>query len=165
MTIFYYNDLLKKIIKLTKYQFATEVLKELFAIVEPKKIEKLSFFADFKNAVFQPIPLHPGKERQRGFNQAKLITSFFQKFLPFQEVNYLQRKKETKPQAEIKDRKKRYLNIRGAFLLNPKTKVDKEKTIIVVDDVLTTGLTALEAVKTLKKEGFEKVFVLALAKA
>jgi len=77
----------------------------------------------------------------------------------------LQRKKETKPQAEIKERKKRYLNIRGAFLLNPKTKVDKEKTIIVVDDVLTTGLTALEAVKTLKKEGFEKVFVLALAKA
>jgi competence protein ComFC len=165
MTIFYYNDLLKKIIKLTKYQLATEVLKELFAIVAPKKVEKLSFFANLKNAVFQPIPLYPAKERKRGFNQARLITSFFQKFLPFQAVDYLQRKKETKPQAEIKERKKRYLNIRGAFLLNPKTKVDKEKTIIVVDDVLTTGLTALEAVKTLKKEGFKEVFVLALAKA
>jgi competence protein ComFC len=163
--IFYYNDILKKIIKATKYQLATEVLKELFAIVDPKKIEKLSFFANLKNTVFQPIPLYPTKERKRGFNQARLITSFFQKFLPFQEVDYLQRKKETKPQAEIKERKKRYLNIRGAFLLNPKTKVDKDKTIIVVDDVLTTGLTALEAVKTLKKEGFEKVFVLALAKA
>jgi ComF family protein len=165
MAIFYYNHILKKIIKATKYHFATEVLKELFAIVDPKKIEKLSFFADFKNAVFQPIPLHLNKEKQRGFNQAKILISFFQKFLPFVEVNYLVRKKETKPQAEIKDRKKRYLNIRGAFLLNPKTKVDKEKTIIVVDDVLTTGLTALEAVKTLKKEGFKKVFVLALAKA
>jgi ComF family protein len=165
MAIFYYNHILKKIIKATKYHFATEVLKELFAIVAPKKIEKLSFFANLKNAVFQPIPLYPAKERKRGFNQAKLITSFFQKFLPFQEVNYLQRKKETKPQAEIKDRKKRYLNIRGAFLLNPKTKIEKDKTIIIVDDVVTTGLTALEAVKTLKKEGFKKVFVLALAKA
>jgi len=85
--------------------------------------------------------------------------------LPFSEVNYLLRKKETKPQAEIKDRKKRYLNIQGAFAINPKAKIEKDKTIIVVDDVITTGLTALEAVKTLKKEGFEKVFVLALAKA
>jgi ComF family protein len=165
MAIFYYNHLLKKIIKATKYQFATEVLKELFQIVDPKKIEKLSFFADFKNAVFQPIPLHPNKEKQRGFNQTKILISFFQKFLPFSEVNYLLRKKETKPQAEIKDRKKRYLNIQGAFSINPKTKIEKDKTIIVVDDVITTGLTALEAVKTLKKEGFEKVFVLALAKA
>jgi ComF family protein len=165
MAIFYYNHLLKKIIKATKYQFATEVLKELFQIVDPKKIEKLSFFADLKNAAFQAIPLHPNKERQRGFNQAKILISFFQKFLPFPEVDYLQRKKETKPQAEIKDRKKRYLNIQGAFAINPKAKIEKDKTIIVVDDVITTGLTALEAVKTLKKAGFEKVFVLALAKA
>jgi ComF family protein len=165
MSIFYYNHLLKKIIKSVKYQFATEVLKELFQIINPKKIEKLYFFSDFKNAAFQPIPLHPNKEKQRGFNQAKILISFFQKFLPFVEVNYLVRKKETKPQAEIKDRKKRYLNIQGAFSINPKTKVDKKKTIIVVDDVVTTGLTALEAVKTLKKVGFEKVFVLTLAKA
>ncbi len=163
--LFYYNDLLKKIIKATKYHFATEVLKEVFHVVDPKKIEKLSFFANFKNAAFQPIPLHPNKERERGFNQAKLITSFFQKFLPFPEVNYLQRKKETKPQAEIKDRRKRYLNIKGAFSINPKVKVEKEKMVIVVDDVVTTGLTVLEAVRTLKKAGVEKVFVLTLAKA
>jgi len=165
IALFYYNDLLKKIIKATKYHLATEVLKELFAITNPKKIEKLSFFADFKNIAFQPIPLYPNKERKRGFNQAKLITSFFQKFLPFPEVNYLQRKKETKPQAEIKDIKKRYLNIKGAFSINPKVKIEKEKTLIVVDDVVTTGLTVFEAVKTIKEAGVEKVFVLTLAKA
>jgi len=165
MAIFYYHDLLKKIIKATKYQFATEVLKELFQIIDPKKVEKLSFFSDFKNVAFQPVPLHPHKERVRGFNQAKLITTFFQKLLPFPEVNYLQRNKETKSQAEIKDRKRRYLNIKGAFSINRKIKIEREKILIITDDVITTGLTALEAVKTLKKEGFEKVFVLALAKA
>jgi len=165
MSIFYYNNLIKKLIKAIKYQFATEVLKELFQIINPKKIEKLSFFTDLKNAVFQPIPLHLNKEKQRGFNQAKILVSFFQKFLTFPEVDYLLRIKETKPQAEIKEIKKRYLNIRGAFSINPKTKIKKDKTIIVVDDVITTGLTALEVVKVLKKEGVEKVFVLALAKA
>jgi len=163
MAIFYYNQIFKKIIKAIKYKFATEVLKELFQIIDPKKIEKLSFFSDFKNAVFQPIPLHPKKERQRGFNQAKILVSFFQKFLPFPEVNYLIRKKDTKPQAEIKDRKKRYFNVKGAFGINPMAKIDKEKAVILVDDVLTTGFTALEAAKTLKNAGVGKVFVLALA--
>ena len=165
MSIFYYNHILKKIIKAAKYKFATEVLKELFQVIDPQKIKKLSFFADFKKAALQPVPLHVSKERQRGFNQAKLITSFFQRFLLFPQVDYLKRKKETKPQAEIKDAKKRYLNIRDAFSVNPKIKVEKDKVIIVVDDIITTGLTVFEAVKTLKKAGFEKVFVLTLAKA
>jgi len=165
MSIFYYNNFLKKIIKSVKYQLANEVFDELFQVINPEKIGKISFFADFKHAVFQPVPLHQSKEKQRGFNQAKILVSFFQRFLTFPETNYLIRKKETKPQAEIKDKKKRYLNIKGAFSINPKLKIEKEKTLIVVDDVVTTGLTVFEAVKTLKEAGVEKVFVLTLAKA
>jgi len=165
MSIFYYNNLIKKIIKAVKYQFATEVLKELFQIINPRKIKKLSFFSNFKNVVFQPIPLHLNKEKQRGFNQTKILVSFFQKFLTFPQVDYLTRIKETKPQAEIKERKKRYLNIRDAFSVNSNVKIEKEKTVILVDDVVTSGMTVLEATKTLKKLGFKKVFVLVLAKA
>jgi len=165
MAIFYYNHLFKKIIKATKYQFATEVLKELSQIVNSQRIEKLSFLADLKNAVFQAIPLHPKKEKQRGFNQAKILISFFQKFLPFTEVDYLIRQKETRSQAEIKDTKKRYLNIKGAFSINPHGGFKKEKIVVLVDDVVTSGMTILEATKTLKKAGVNKVFVLALSKA
>jgi len=165
MSIFYYNNVLKNIIKTVKYHLAIEVFKELFQVINSKKIEKISFFANFKNVVFQPIPLYQNREKQRGFNQAKILISFFYNFLPFSEIDCLIRKKETKPQAEIKSRRDRYLNVKNAFSVKPQVEIDENKVIILVDDVITTGMTVLEAVKTLKKAGFKKVFVLSLARA
>jgi len=165
MAVFYYNSLLRKIIKNTKYQRATKVLQELFQITSSNFIEKFLFFKDFKNIYLQPVPLHPKKERERGFNQADLIISFFKKILPFPTASFLLRKKETQPQAQIKNKKERYLNIKGAFAIKPGIKIKPETKIVLVDDVLTSGFTLIEAAKTLKKAGVKEVFALTLAKS
>jgi len=165
-SIFIYNNLLKKIIKNIKYRFATEVFKELTLIIDPKKINTLSFYKNLSgNITIQPIPLHKNKYKKRGFNQAYLISLYLQKFLNFPIVDYLERVKETKNQAEIKEKKQRYQNLKGAFKIRQNLKQEELKNlkIILVDDIITTGYTANEAAKTLKKAGCEKVYLFSLA--
>src|SRR3989344_6005615 len=81
--VFYYNNFLKKIIKSIKYRLATEVFRELCLIIEPEKLSKISVLKELKKSDFQlqPIPLHTGRLRIRGFNQAKLVADFFNRFL------------------------------------------------------------------------------------
>lgn len=165
--LFYYNNLLKKIIKNTKYRLATEVLRELTRIIKPETFNHLEFYKKLSEKTYlQPIPLSPKKFRERGFNQAFLITKFFQKYLNFPITDFLVRIKETKSQAELKTKKERYNNLKGAFKINPNCQQDLilKSRIILIDDVITTGSTVKEAAKTLKKAGADKVYVLGLAK-
>lgn len=165
-SVFYYNDFLKKIIKNIKYRFVKEAFAELTKIINPSKILSLEFYKNINEELFiQPIPLHKNKLKQRGFNQAYLIALYLKSFFNFSIVDFLERVKETKNQAEIKEKKERYLNIKGAFKL--KKDIDKNllknKRIILIDDVATTGYTLLEASKTLKKYGAFKVYGFTLA--
>ena len=167
--LFYYNTLLKKIIKNIKYRLATEIWKEITKIIKPVAIERLAFYKKLSGKVyFQPIPLSLKKIRSRGFNQALLVTKFFKNFLNLPITDFLIRIKDTKAQAELKTKKERYNNLRGAFKMNPAQRGHPElvsgSRIILVDDVVTTGSTVKEAAKVLKKAGAEKVYVLALAK-
>lgn len=165
-SIFYYNDFLKKIIKNIKYRFVKEAFNELIKIINPQKILFLELYKNInEKLLIQPIPLHKNKLKQRGFNQAYLIALYLKNLLDFPIVDFLERVKETKNQAEIKEKKQRYLNIKGAFKI--KKDLDKNllnnKRIILVDDVSTTGYTLLEASKTLKKHGVFKVYAFTLA--
>lgn len=165
--IYYYNNVLKKIIKATKYRLATQVWKEFTHIINPDLFSGLAFYKKLSGKIyFQPIPLSAKKLKERGFNQALLVTRFFQKFFKFPIADFLVRTKETKSQAELKTRKERYNNLRGAFKINlfSHSEFIKESRIILIDDVITTGSTVKEAAKVLKKAGAKKVYVLALAK-
>lgn len=167
LAIYHYNPILKKIIKNIKYRLATEVWKEFYKIIEPQVITKLGFYKKLSICfVIQPIPLSKIKYNERGFNQAKIISIFFQKFLHFPIVNLLIRKKETSAQAQIKNKKERYLNIKGTFVVNDNFRdvINHVSNIILIDDVVTSGSTVKEAVRVLKKAGAKKVYVLALAK-
>lgn len=164
LTLYYYSPILKKIIKNIKYRLATEVWQEFYRIIKPEAIEKLAFYKKLSyDFIIQPIPLTKNKYNERGFNQAKIISVFFQKFLNFPIVNLLIRKKETQPQAQTKSLLKRYLNLKGAFKLINSNFTDYNK-IILVDDVVTSGATVKEAARVLKEAGAKKVYVLALAK-
>ncbi len=163
MSLFYYNDFLKKIIKNIKYRLATEVWQELGVIVEPTRLNKLFFYKNKKNFYFQPIPLHPKRLRERGFNQAFLVRQFFGQFLAYPQANFLERKKETLAQAQLKSSRQRYFNVLGAYAVLNKDKLPG-KNLILVDDVVTTGSTLKEAARILKDQGAEKVYALTLAK-
>ena len=116
--------------------------------------------------IIQPIPLTKNRYNERGFNQAKIISLFFQKFIKYHIVNLLVRKKETPPQAQTKSLLERYLNLKGTFAINPNCRdvINHVSNIILIDDVITSGSTVKEAARVLKEAGAKKVYVLALAK-
>jgi len=161
LTVFKYNETLKRIIKAFKYRRALAVWEEFSLLIKPNKLIKLNNWP--KANFIQPIPLHTNKLKDRGFNQAEIITNYFNGYLRLEIGNVLLRKKETKPQAQITTKRKRRLNISGAFTINKKINI-KNTIIILVDDLLTTGDTIKEAGKVLKKNGALLVFALTLAR-
>ncbi len=164
LTLYYYSPILKKIIKNIKYRLAVQVWQEFYRIIKPEAIEKLGFYKKLSSDfIIQPIPLTTNKYNERGFNQAKIISVFFQKFINYPIVDLLARKKETLAQAQLESLKKRYQNVRGVFQVIDK-KYLNDKKVILVDDVVTTGSTVKEAARVLKEAGAKKVYVLALAK-
>lgn len=109
-----------------------------------------------------PMPLHPTRQRERGYNQSSLLVKIIseQYQIPFDE-HVLIRTINTPSQSTMES-KQRFTNIKGAFkILNP-SKVH-EKNILIVDDVLTTGSTAAEASLTLKEAGSNYIGILTLA--
>lgn len=164
ISIFHYNDFLKKIVKIFKYRLAIDLWLEFRNVIKPEKLLKLNIFRkENYKYLLQPIPLYLDREKTRGFNQSLVIAEFFEKFLQIPIINLLFRSKNTVAQAQIANGKKRYSNIKDAFRYVNNNNV-KNKAIILIDDVLTTGLTIREAAKKLKKNGFDRVYGLTLAK-
>lgn len=116
-----------------------------------------------ESLVVMPVPLHPKKLRERGFNQslllARAITSILSTELDFLS---LRRIKYTRPQTGLNSNERKK-NVRNAFDLVGQ-KDFKGRSVILVDDVATTGNTMNECARMLKKAGCKKIFCLALAR-
>ena len=107
-----------------------------------------------------PVPMHPRKQRQRGFNQAEDIAEHWGKALSIPwSADYLRRNRVTDAQSGL-DRKSRRRNLRQAFTVTRPVPTH----IALVDDVMTTGSTADEIARTLKRAGAERVDVWVLAR-
>ena len=110
-----------------------------------------------------PVPLSHKRMEERGFNQAGEIAYPIARLnnLPYAD-DLLVRTRDTKRQAEIRDTRRRADNVAGAFSLSDNWDV-KGLTVMVVDDVATTGSTLHEAAMALKNAGAEKVLCVAFA--
>lgn len=118
--------------------------------------------SDFASAeALIPIPLHPVKLRDRGYNQAEEITRGITQAMnvPMQ-TELLQRKRYTQTQTRL-GHDARQSNIRGAFSVSGN--VASYSYVILVDDVFTTGATTEEAAQILKDAGVQRVDVLTVA--
>jgi ComF family protein len=105
-----------------------------------------------------PIPLHPARLRERGFNQSLLLAQESAFCSGVQLKDCLLRKKNTRSQTKF-DYKSRQENINDAFQLKPNLAFPlKDKRVILVDDVITTGATLSEAADTLIKNGVKEVY-------
>lgn len=111
-----------------------------------------------------PIPLSGARRHARGFNQSELIAQPLTKAfrLPFM-TRTLIRTRNTKPQSETRTLAERRENLRGCFAVRGPEHLCG-KTIILIDDVVTSGTTFLEAAKALRAVGAEKIYALAAAK-
>ena len=98
-----------------------------------------------------PVPLHPARQRERGFNQADLLAELLSRktSIPLQRV--LQRIRYTKTQTAF-DRAERMENLRNAFRLRKNADV-RGFRVLLIDDVLTTGSTLSECARVLKAAG------------
>jgi ComF family protein len=112
------------------------------------------------------VPLHPKKQRERGYNQSERICAEAAKRLG-SDIVYIQRgltrTRHTPRQTDL-PKKERLLNVRGAFKVENPSAV-RGRVVIVVDDVLTTGSTLLACSEALRDAGARQVTRLALAYA
>ena len=125
-----------------------------------------SFFQNEKIDAIVPVPLHPKRLAERGFNQSVLIAKELTRGLniPFLK-NGVERVRYTVPQVKLSGKERRR-NLRRAFKV-PASRVDQiaDRTILVVDDVVTTGTTIVEIARTLKRAGAGQVFGVTVARA
>jgi len=162
VSLWRYEGVVRKAILALKYKFAFQIAKELGNLAS-EEIKKGKFLLP-KKAVLAPIPLFWYRQNWRGFNQAEEIGQVISRRLGWKFVpNLLLRTKNTPSQTEL-GKEKREKNVRNIFLLNPKYKGKKIGSLILFDDVLTTGSTLKEGLKVLKENGIKKVWGLTLAK-
>ena len=107
-----------------------------------------------------PVPLHPARFRKRGFNQAYLMVRSWGDVV---RRDILERIRRTPPQTGL-GRKERLKNVKGAFTVKSAAAV-KDKHVLLVDDVYTTGATVKECARILKKSGAAQVDILTIGRA
>jgi competence protein ComFC len=161
-----YQDPLRKGVQELKYRLVRDINETLVnIIVEYWARYSPEFFEEIKKDpdswVVVPVPLHPKRERWRGFNQSAEIGKVLASKMGLKYGEYLKRVRFTKPQVGLKG-KARYLNTKGAFALT--SRFTLPANILLIDDVWTTGSTLKECGNTLKRAGVNKVWAITLAR-
>ena len=165
----YRHPPVKKAIWLLKYQGKKNIAGVFAENMHGKIMEELadlSVMENFRHPLLIPIPLASKRQRERGFNQAELICRNLIKLDEEKnfklEKNVLIKPKDTEHQAKIENRSTRLKNIIGSFSIQNPEKI-KNRNIILIDDVTTTGATLNEARKVLKQAGARKIIAFTVA--
>ena len=164
-----YDRIITEVIHCFKYRGKIQLAKPLGELL----LTAFMFFWDKDSIdIILPVPLHSGRFRRRGFNQADLLirnwpemaVRRFCDFSPIRiERDVLIRKFPTAPQTAL-GRAQRAVNIKNAFDLNREEAI-VDKRVLLIDDVYTTGATVNECGRLLLSRGAHQVDVLTLARA
>lgn len=155
-----YSDAMVRAIVLLKYHAVTP-LGGWFAarLEEVVKRDPEAFAAD----VVVPVPLHPTRLRERGFNQAELIARPLARRLGLPLRAVLLVRTKPRPDKLKLTRKERWQTVRGAYAMRADTKIDKMR-VLLVDDVFTTGATLDACARVLRQAGASRVVALTVAR-
>lgn len=156
----YANPVIRELIQRLKYGGTKEVADDLGGWVA--RSVRFSALPLPQEAVLIPIPLHGKRLRSRGFNQAELIASAIGKRLNVRlDASLLKRTEHRTPQTEMKKREERLSNAAGIYKVAGAVPAE---TLILVDDVSTTGATLEEAATVLKQAGAKQVWAFVVAR-
>ncbi len=160
---------LRELIHHFKYSRDLSLRGVLADILKPALNDPRLFGEDLSQWLLVPVPLHFLREMRREFNQSWELCRMLAEATGIPAVQALRRTRLTSTQAKL-HRQQRLENLRGVFALRrafpwrPRTDLSGRK-ILLVDDVLTTGATAHECAKVLKRDaGAEKVVVITVAR-
>jgi len=162
ISAFAYAEPVKQLISHFKYQRQLAV-GAIFADVLSSRIQKRHVLSSTReiDAIF-PVPLHPSRLRQRGFNQALELARPLAKILKLPLLlSQISRQKNTLEQSSL-SAKQRRSNLSKAFTVEQDIPY---KSVAIVDDVMTTGSTVEELSALLKQNGVEYVEVWCVARA
>ncbi len=166
--IWAYEGAPKKLIHKLKYKYVSEVALSL-------AVPAAGILKNFKRSrpeapnwsrdkfTLVPVPLHWVRRNLRGFNQVEEVGKILAHLMGWDMKFLLVRKKRTKSQVGLSE-KERKKNVSGIFALDPSVRVNECTSVLLFDDVWTTGSTIREAIRVLKKSGFKKVWCLTLAR-
>lgn len=154
-----YRGYLREVILAFKYRGRPELAEPLGELLTARFISE-SVFSSVDALV--PVPLHPERHLIRGYNQAELLAKRVGRScrLPVL-TQVLRRDRVTQVQNRL-SRHERLTNVKGAFLVGLPGAI-RGKSLLLIDDILTTGFTANECAKTLLAAGAKRVCTLTLA--
>ncbi len=157
-----YEGVLREIILLCKYEGLKILAQDLGRLASDYLKKEASLWSGVEVVV--PVPLHPRRERDRGFNQSAEIAKVIGKELGWEVAKRgLIKIKDNLPQASL-EAEARLENVKGVYKLSQGDKI-KGKVVLLIDDVLTTGATVEECSKILRKGGAKEVRALTIAQA
>lgn len=147
-TLFLAKGAARNLLHTLKYQHGFYLLNDL-----ARMITEQGHYLDYlQDAQLIPVPLHPDKLRERGFNQSLKIAQMLTNIANCQVSELLIRTEYTQSQTTL-DRKSRHQNVKNAFALAPDAVVIPEQQYILIDDVFTTGSTLNACASVLRQAG------------
>ncbi len=161
-----YNKTAQKLIYNFKYKpYLTDLKTVLVDLFYESLIQNEDFNRELEKGdwIFVPIPLFSSKLKKRGYNQAEILAKELAKKFNLKIIDMLKRARDTKTQVGLSNIERK-LNIKGAFkIVNHKSSIVNQN-VFLVDDVVTTGSTLLEAANIFKRNGVKRVIGLTLAR-
>ena len=159
--IFKYEDIIRE--KIIDYKFENKVyLYRTFSEAIIRNKQNIDFINKYD--ILIPVPIHKERKKQRGYNQSELIVRIIAdevKSIKLQ-VNVLKKDKNIVAQSTL-NKAKREENIKDVYKIVNSEKI-KNKKVLILDDIYTTGSTVNECSKVLKEAGCKEIGVITIAK-
>lgn len=133
------------------WNFAMEIVKSIEARFPDKKFSAVTY-----------VPLHKYRKNDRGYNQSRLLAAEIGRKLDIPVQEFLRKIKNNSPQHRLKNLKDRVQNVKGVYEAACRGE-NRDGTVILCDDIVTSGSTLVECVKMLKKAGFKDILCVTVA--
>jgi len=157
-----YKGVVKKLIYAFKYKpYVSDLAVFIASLMHELLIQNPVWISTVRTKpTLVPIPLSSQRLRNRGYNQSEILAKELGKLSRIDASSLLLRVKDTAFQSKL-DRKERKKNVLGAFAMLDQDPIPK--TVLLIDDILTTGVTLFEASSVCKKAGVQEVWAIPFA--